>query len=100
MKKILLLPLILLLSCSSFNSATKTSGKVYENVDFVFDIESHCYIVGIYSDTSIGSYKEYKVPPKNYYYVQVYEWTMAKDNNVLRNEYFLNINELFEYYRK
>ena len=106
MKKILSLSPILLtltwivvlsacVSCTTNkkNDESHTNSKVYKNVAFSYDFDTHNYKVDVDS-------KIFYVPPKNYYEITVYEWLLNDEQLKINNEYFVSTNELFVYYKQ
>ena len=109
MKKILIfLPLVMTaifaitfpICLSSCNSVSGTT-TIYENVDYEYDYDIRKYKVYIFDGSYLTIEKTYKVPPKNYYYIEVNEWKYSTTTKTqLFNEYLVNTNELFVYFRK
>lgn len=90
-KKILcLIPLLLISGCSKV--------KVFYNVGYEFDTNEMLYKVMVYHE-DFYTYDTYKVDPKKFYKVEVYD-TIIKDNKVIDNEFYLSTKELFVYYRR
>ena len=92
-KSLLLLPLLVVSCTGTLGINENTDGviddTIYENVDYFFSIDKHCYVVYIDKDT------QYNVPPSNYYEIK---YTYYKEDFThVTNEYFVKTNELFVY---
>lgn len=96
-KSLLLLPLILV-SCTATignKSMEQVDSKTYINVEYVFNYETHKYIVYVDYNNEKNDYDHtYYVPPKNYYVVNESIWV---EDVHIHNEYFVATNELFVY---
>lgn len=84
----------------STSSFSYYQSKAIVNVLYSWDYDTHCYIVYTIENT-------YYVPPKNYYEIKVDEYkreiTIVNGEkhygDYISNEYFVESNELFVYYK-
>ena len=106
MKKILLFtPLIIVIAwaiafpiCLSSCSALQDN-EVITNVMYEYDYDTRHYLVYKVNEGNVE--KTYRVPPKNYYYIEIKEWKYDETTkSTLQNEYLVKSNELFVYFRK
>lgn len=71
---------------------TYSSQDVFYNVYYTYAFDKKCYTVKLENEI-------YDVPPSNYYEINLDEWHYI-NNDTIRNEYFVNSNELFVYYKQ
>lgn len=91
MKRLLVLLPLLLVGCTNdkISDNSHTNSKVYQNVNYAFDLSSRKYLVVVEKE-------QYYVPPKNYYEITIDIDTYYANDRV-DNEYFVSTNELFVY---
>jgi hypothetical protein len=97
----LLIPLVLC-SCSGSIIKNDTNGKVekYTNVYYEFIRDDNYYHVGIINDNDFTLFdKEWKVDPKNVFYVFYNDYLLDDRNGIIYNEYYVSGNsyKLFVY---
>ena len=86
---------------STNNETKRVSSKVYQNVEYDFDLESHKYIVYAEFDLEKMEYSQtFNVHPSNYYDIKLSEYAYTDEHQIIYNEFFVNTLELFVYHRQ
>ena len=74
------------------NNHTHSRQNQIYNVNYVYDFDAKNYQVLAYD-------KEYRVDPKNYYDIEISEWSYTDDHKLIYNEFYASSLELFVYHR-